>query len=340
MLKIKIKRKLSMVERVERMIMIQWFPSDRQHSSYIRNSTTISKFEWHLISLFLLMITLSLTFLGCNRAESDWNKSKQKDTIDAYEEFLSNHPNSEFAKDGKQRIEKLNRDKVLAESQREIMREISEILEDYQRFFELGLDIDFIDNKNLLKTAREQVEPIKEGQFMAMKLIQSKNVEKPGFENFALGLRLRTLLIELRIFEKPQFYNGKMPLILIAGIEKFSNNPYQPKSVSFYGFEEWNVFYSLRTTMRIPRWAIALGHGSIRAKAKLLEMTGNQFEVLELHYGPPYCPLAGGRSSVSGPPIFKCKSTYDIQTGFKINETEVVGTKEREYFYIWNNGLF
>jgi len=56
------------------------------------------------LGIFLLCTVL---ITGCASTQGHWQKTQKSDTIWAYEEFLTKHPESEFTDEAKRRIEKL-----------------------------------------------------------------------------------------------------------------------------------------------------------------------------------------------------------------------------------------
>lgn len=57
--------------------------------------------------ILILTVLVILVLTGCATIKGDWEKAKGLNTITAYQEFLQNHPQSEFSDDAKHRIEKL-----------------------------------------------------------------------------------------------------------------------------------------------------------------------------------------------------------------------------------------
>jgi hypothetical protein len=51
--------------------------------------------------LCFLMLFLCLFLCNCNRTKTDWDKAQQINTIEAYQQFLSSHPDSRYATDAK-----------------------------------------------------------------------------------------------------------------------------------------------------------------------------------------------------------------------------------------------
>jgi outer membrane protein assembly factor BamD (BamD/ComL family) len=54
------------------------------------------------------IIVCAITFVGCATTEADWREAQERGTRDAYEQFLKQHPRTEFSPQAKQSIEKLD----------------------------------------------------------------------------------------------------------------------------------------------------------------------------------------------------------------------------------------
>ncbi|MCU4137430.1 MAG: hypothetical protein MW689_001001 [Thermodesulfobacteria bacterium] len=48
-----------------------------------------------------------VVLVGCATPKKNWEKAQRLNTIEAYQEFLQKHPNSEFAYEAKRKIEEL-----------------------------------------------------------------------------------------------------------------------------------------------------------------------------------------------------------------------------------------
>src|ERR1019366_1834439 len=60
----------------------------------------------HKIALGLCC-SLMLAFSGCSRQQSDWQKTRETNTADAYEQFLKKYPSGEFAAQAQARVKEL-----------------------------------------------------------------------------------------------------------------------------------------------------------------------------------------------------------------------------------------
>lgn len=92
----------------------------------------------------MFFITMLFLFYGCDKSKSDWERTEQLNTIEAYEEFLSMHPQSKFADNARQKVEKLVWDKTLKEN----------TIEAYQKFISKYPQSTFAEN------ARQKIEEL------------------------------------------------------------------------------------------------------------------------------------------------------------------------------------
>lgn len=65
----------------------------------------IAKFPLALLCVALLSVA------GCSRVSSDWKAAQQADTSEAYQEFLHQHPDSEFTGQAQARVKQLAEDR-------------------------------------------------------------------------------------------------------------------------------------------------------------------------------------------------------------------------------------
>jgi cell division protein FtsN len=54
-----------------------------------------------------LCCALALAFSGCSRQQSDWQKTRETNTADAYEQFLKKYPSGEFTAQAQARVKEL-----------------------------------------------------------------------------------------------------------------------------------------------------------------------------------------------------------------------------------------
>ena len=133
------------------------------------------------------------------------------------------------------------------------------------------------------------------------------------------------------IFQQPPMYKGNLPLCFLVTTEPIGTRA--SGSVSSFIFTDWLNVYSPRLveSHKIPSGARTLeiewldGKGRYLAEAIVLEVKGDEFKVLELHY-----------ANNLRDPYFSCMSIFDLKSGFKLDETNQIGKKKYEYFAIWS----
>lgn len=144
-------------------------------------------------------------------------------------------------------------------------------------------------------------------------------------------------LFETKENKEPPFYTGPMPLVYKVAYAPGDcvtegNRAQRGIKPTFYSldffrsFENHFIYDGVRligaqTYDRSER-------GNLLAEVVNINyfITGDNkqgVEIEELHYEP------------DGKPVFKSKSQIDPSTGFKIGEKEIVGKKERDYYFIW-----
>ncbi len=70
-------------------------------SNLSRESVMINK------SVLVLCFAVLLGIAGCSRQQSDWEKTRTTNTIDAYEQFLKSYPSGEFTAQAQARVKEL-----------------------------------------------------------------------------------------------------------------------------------------------------------------------------------------------------------------------------------------
>ncbi|MDB6084777.1 MAG: hypothetical protein JWN43_2658 [Gammaproteobacteria bacterium] len=53
------------------------------------------------------VLTIALSLAGCSRQQSDWQKTRETNTADAYEQFLKKYPSGEFTAQAQARVKEL-----------------------------------------------------------------------------------------------------------------------------------------------------------------------------------------------------------------------------------------
>ena len=61
-------------------------------------------------SIFLLLV------ISCNNTKKEWKKTQQQNTVEAYQEFVEKHPNTEFMQEAKGKIEKLEWERAISKN--------------------------------------------------------------------------------------------------------------------------------------------------------------------------------------------------------------------------------
>jgi hypothetical protein len=80
------------------------------------------------LRLSVLALASALAVAACSRVQGDWRSAQAADTVESYNQFLAQHPDSEFAKDARTRIA------MILEEQDWKKAASSDTLEAYQEF--------------------------------------------------------------------------------------------------------------------------------------------------------------------------------------------------------------
>jgi len=70
------------------------------------------------MSLRILCLLLTLTLIGCDRQDADWEQARQQDTIAAYESFIDSYPESDLAEQARDRLATLRAEQAWTNAQR------------------------------------------------------------------------------------------------------------------------------------------------------------------------------------------------------------------------------
>lgn len=57
--------------------------------------------------ILILCCSLAIALSGCSRQQSDWQKTRETNTVDAYEQFLKKYPSGEFTAQAQARVKEL-----------------------------------------------------------------------------------------------------------------------------------------------------------------------------------------------------------------------------------------
>ena len=200
------------------------------------------------IILGICLIIIALIIFGCDKSRSDWESAEKLNTIEAYNEFLSKHPQSKFVETARQKIDGLTWDRTVkdgtieayqeflseypqskfVETARQKMEELiwnkaskENTIEAYQRFLNEHPQNKFADS------AKEKIEQIKKLE----ELKKKSNVRivpfKDGYcsvEGPRLFMRKAGVTFEITYWE----YKGKKIQIL----KPISKNAYGMPSIS------------------------------------------------------------------------------------------------------------
>ena len=171
---------------------------------------------------------------------------------------------------------------------------------------------------------RSEAEEIEEEQAKTpIWSITDLEVEKLNGEDIYISIYERT------IYERPPFYNGSMPLIFEIGYLPggLSGNTYSSEKPLFYDFGDFVTYF-------IYDNGLIVGAQTYDKEGHLIAEVGNIYfyitekneqgiEMEEFHY------MSGGEL------VFKCKSQINPYISMKIKETEKIGVKPRDYYFVW-----
>ena len=137
------------------------------------------------------------------------------------------------------------------------------------------------------------------------------------------------LVYSRTVYKKPPFYLDHMPLTFVEGKRRRA-----PRYGDICGTNCATTIYSQWgggdfTNLFINNGGVAQGALTISSSAQLLAEARVVIEnnrdpgiiIEEYHYD---------RGSL----IFRCKSRFDLD-GMKIQESDTVGTKRRDYYFLW-----
>jgi len=157
-------------------------------------------------------------------------------------------------------------------------------------------------------------------------------LETPIWSEDDLGKQESAILLyETTVQMKPPFYKGSMPISFVAGKKPMAVGEMTNAYFDFGDFS--NDFVYLDPAMQfsgIAQGAVTTDRsGRLLAEARMVRLLsdkGNQFqgiEIEEFHYNK------------DGGLVFTCTSTIDFPQGFKQSESNVLGKKQRDYYFIW-----
>jgi hypothetical protein len=105
-----------------------------QVAAFCRSTVTISDLHrekgMHKSHIVLMALLTAVTFgiAGCSHVAEDWKAAQSADTTEAYQEFVRQHPDSEFGVSAQERIKQLAEDRDWQQAQS------ADTLDAYQQF--------------------------------------------------------------------------------------------------------------------------------------------------------------------------------------------------------------
>lgn len=128
------------------------------------------------------------------------------------------------------------------------------------------------------------------------------------------------------LYQRPPFYDGPIPFDFTSAKKILAFNYLATVTDEF---SEWKTIF-IYNDPTLEFSGIATGartfdkSGQLLAEARFEEIIkGTGIVILEIHYNK------------DGSARFWCESQIDFSTGFKTNETEAHGTKEKDYYFLW-----
>jgi len=118
---------------------------------------------------------------------------------------------------------------------------------------------------------------------------------------------------------KPPFFSGAMPLEYTAG-------------QSAGGVLFFHDFGGFRNQFKLNDALIVIGARTIDGNGRLLAEARARYYVKGIEQG---IELEEFHYDKAGAVTFKCKSDVDGGTGFKVDEKEKIGKKDKDYYFLW-----
>ncbi len=138
------------------------------------------------------------------------------------------------------------------------------------------------------------------------------------------------LVYQVKLNEKAPYYAGDLPMKW-EQCQIGTPDQYPPPLVlyqQFAGYRNSFVVNSQPSERFVVGARTVSDSGKLVAEARLARMDGNGTQVFEYQYDD------------SGALVFRCASTFDVDTGYKVEETQKEGQKRGEYFFVWPRGPF
>lgn len=127
---------------------------------------------------------------------------------------------------------------------------------------------------------------------------------------------------------KPPYYDGSMPLeskmiVKVMGTDRSLKITHELDRRFANYFVYNNSALKINGTAEGAVTIDKFANNKVVAEAQFLRyIEGSGIEIEEFHYGP------------NGALIFRCKSHIDF-AGVKVNQTEEIGKKERDYYFVY-----
>ncbi|HEV7432538.1 MAG TPA: hypothetical protein VGN77_05805, partial [Steroidobacteraceae bacterium] len=86
------------------------------------------------IGLIVLLTTFSFAIAGCSHVGEDWKAAQAADTTEAYQDFLRQHPDSEYGVAAQERVRQLAEDRDWQQASK------TDTLDAYQQFVAVHAD--------------------------------------------------------------------------------------------------------------------------------------------------------------------------------------------------------
>jgi hypothetical protein len=140
----------------------------------------------------------------------------------------------------------------------------------------------------------------------------------------------KCLMYKVALNERAPFYAGGLPMEW-QQCELGSPDEYPPPLVLYQKFTGYrnNFRVNSDSSTRFVTGAQAVSDsGQLLADASLVKMDNEGTTVFEYQYDD------------TGALVFRCASRFDVDTGYKVEETQKEGQKRGEYFFVWPRGPF
>lgn len=180
-----------------------------------------------------------------------------------------------------------------------------------------------------------------------------RKIKTPIWSKDAIQPPQRTVLeFQATMSSSPPFYKGSMPLKFKGSVELYARDMKAPLYCDFEGFR--NTFIYLDVIMRFS--GIAEGARTTDSSGRLLAEARLTRRPFSTEWGPvpnrSEPSLSEKKKQVKvieieefhydkgGKLIFKCISQIEFATGVKQKESNAIGKKQSDYYFVWPVGNF